>query len=165
MATYKIVGADEESNFPPRVMERLAELFADKDSVPDITELLSDVAALESAAALSYAQTRDTGWRLYGATLDNGWLNTNLRIRRIGHNVYLQGRIAGNAATADTIITLLSGFRFIQGSHTIPVVSATIILEAVTFAVRTTARVAQINLLMNWVTDDPWPTTLPGTAG
>lgn len=119
----------------------------------------------------------DTGMRDISASLLNGWKADNIRIRRVGSTVTLSVWKLDPATKTDTFAYVLpAGFGPAGGYN-----------GSLAFIVRTTGSsvgslliTAQTKYiqpepagisfgaggigLISWTTDDPWPTSLPGTA-
>lgn len=125
--------------------------------------------------------TGDTGWRNMSSLLINGWTMANgIRMRRIDDSVHLMiGGANGTAATVDQLLALPVGFRC--GTYGIvspryPMATTTNTLDAnrlwVTDIVGHTVRalgsaytgITSGHGLLQFLTADAWPATLPGTA-
>lgn len=120
----------------------------------------------------------DTGRRDLGSVLVNGW-TAGIQIRRLNGTVsVLITAPVGTAATSDTMYVLPSGFRstgLTNISTRYPLVvnnaldtSRSFASDVSTFGLRFLgAAYTGVNggvVTATWLTDDPWPTTLPGTA-
>lgn len=163
---YKIVGANEESEFPPRVMTRLGELFAGKDVETATAELITELNSAKAKITSLEGATQDSGWRNIATSLVNGWVvtdNTPVRLRRIGKLCMLHSVVNGAAATASHLITVPTGFRWAIASLVLQAPNAQVVYRS-NYQVDTAGRGTAIYLVHSWFTDDPWPTTLPGTA-
>ena len=118
---------------------------------------------------------RDTEWRLLSP--ENGWTG-EIRLRRVGPVVHFRARaLSGVAATSSNVIQLPSGFKpgpnlpaHGMGNKSSSVQSGSDPIGAVGGAnndlVRTLGTITSWtggSASIEWMTSDPWPTTLPGT--
>jgi len=129
------------------------------------------------------AADSDTGWRNLSGSLVNGWAVTNSlygpHIRRIGNQVRVISAtylgLDGTSATEDNFVELPSGFlntkRHTYGSN-VGFFSVYASVPATIYGVScpaTTGRFLRVppgNKYageLTWITDEAWPTTLPGT--
>ena len=124
----------------------------------------------------------DTGWRDVSTLLLNGWKNkaNHMTIRRINCKVILRFPFVGldgSAATRPVFITLPDGFKYRNGSNygaigTIVVgngfelgTNANLQIVSKDFnSLSTTPSSLDMTGELSWTTDDPYPSTLPGTA-
>lgn len=121
------------------------------------------------------APTPDTGWRLLSP--ENGWTG-EIRLRRVGPMVHFRARsLSGVASTSSNVIQIPSGFKpgpnlpaHGMGNKSSNAQSGSDPIGAVgggsndlvrTFG--TTASWVGGSASIEWMTNDPWPTTLPGT--
>lgn len=128
----------------------------------------------------------DTGLRAVDSLLDNTKFDVTgtartIRLRRTGNVVSLAGQVLSTAAvtSGSSLLTLPVGFRQdgmteSLGLHTTNSTLIRLLLGNGTYALTTywpvsgvaltwnAGQVAQFSLM--WTTNDPWPTTLPGTA-
>jgi hypothetical protein len=120
----------------------------------------------------------DTGWRNIKADLINGWTTSNggCYLRRTGNRVMLKyNDLNGTAATSGTFYIVPAGLRTMHGSLNIPARKTGI--EMLYATVNTTGDLsfptpynnishsAAAFSMIEWVTDETWPTSLPGIAG
>lgn len=115
------------------------------------------------------AAVQDTGWRHITAPFAG-----ELAIRRIGNIVYAVGENLRPAATGDNVLMALpSGFRPSGGKSPVGVgFEGTTLRQVQAFDYSpfnlTVKAIGAANswVLFNhtWLTDDAWPSTLPGTA-
>lgn len=126
----------------------------------------NDVASVEQ---LVYG---DTGWRDLTAGLLNGWVATNLNIRRVGSTVFLRMyNMDGTAKTSDIMYALGGGFRpstflYIPSYVGSPGGPGFLLMEStgnVRNAGGQTKYATGAYVEHVWSTLDTWPTTLPGT--
>ena len=117
----------------------------------------------------------DTGVRdMTGLTLTDGWaLSTSnyFTLRRVGNVVSLGTELTGASVTGTNITTIPAGFRpsfggwsfafAIGASSTARLCEVTVAGAMVVFDYTTSA---QHRIHSTWITNDAWPTTLPGTA-
>lgn len=116
----------------------------------------------------------DTGWRNLSAELINGWSGGtgSLYVRRYGSMVFMRIVGIGPAnATNDAFLNSISGFRHsgLQGWEAIATgLSSTQALlmreQGGTLSIVRQNPPSGIFASLSWPTDDPWPTSLPGTA-
>ena len=124
----------------------------------------------------------DTGWRDVSTLLLNGWKNkaNHMTIRRINCKVILRFPFVGldgSAATRPVFITLPDGFKYRNSSNygaigTIVVgngfelgTNANLQIVSKDFnSLSTTPSSLDMTGELSWTTDDPYPSTLPGTA-
>ena len=124
----------------------------------------------------------DTGWRDVSTLLLNGWKNkvNHMTMRRINCKVILRFPFVGldgSAATRPVFITLPDGFKYRNGSNygaigTIIVgngfelgTNANLQIVSKNFnSLSTTPSSLDMTGELSWTTDDPYPSTLPGTA-
>ena len=120
----------------------------------------------------------DTGWR--SLTPANGWTATQIMLRRDGRTVFLHAlNITGGSATSDAVTEVLPvGFRSnnFAVSVRVPVVTGTNIDTTRVAAVDITTQALRVfgaaysslttpsSITSIYETNDPWPTTLPGSA-
>lgn len=114
----------------------------------------------------------DTGWRDVSSSLINGWTGTIL-MRRVGSSVSARMQLDSTAATSTTVnVGPGSGFRPTGNNITFPMRPATgntvawgqvTGASAAILASNTTALTAS-SMEFSWLTNDTWPTSLPGTA-
>ncbi|WNN94525.1 minor tail protein [Arthrobacter phage Lewando] len=119
----------------------------------------------------------DTGWRLL--TPQNGWTASQVQLRRVGQTVHLLAlQINGSAATTDAVTEVLPiGFRANNWpiSLRVPITTGTGVITTNVAAVDISTQTLRIfggsytaltahHVITSWVTNDAWPTTLPGTA-
>lgn len=109
----------------------------------------------------------DTGWRT--VTAENSWSGT-VYLRRIGQQVVVRtAGVAGVSASADTFYTLPTGYKplatyyvpLLSGSTTTAIKVAVAVGGAMSTARPLSAGVAGE---FSWMTNESWPTSLPGTA-
>lgn len=115
---------------------------------------------------------RDTGWRDITALLENGWLATQVRIRRVGPNVYFSHLgLDGRSRTGSRFLTLPAAFvplmSLIPFAHTNGVLCALVNgtggIDPPT-AIYNAAPNTYSSGESSWgVPSAAWPTTLPGT--
>lgn len=114
----------------------------------------------------------DTGSRDVSGSLVNGWTATGARLRRIGQTViWFNVLLNSTAATSDDFYTLPAGFRQSVYASTITMGFAGAggkQLNQTTGGVlsvpsRGTSTYSSQGPAI-WVTNDPWPTALPGSA-
>lgn len=124
----------------------------------------------------------DTGWRTL--TPANGWTTASaIKVRRVGSVCYLVANsLSGSAATSDSVTAPLPvGFRVTNQPSSVrtPVslgatngldTTRTAVVDITTLTLRIwgAAYTGVVNSSVApppWVTDDTWPTTLPGVAG
>jgi len=113
----------------------------------------------------------DTGWRnLAAEALSNGWsVGVRLQLRRSGATVRINGEVSAAAATAQTLYTLPSGFRAATWEY-LPVLSDTSgTTKACELGAGGSIRIYSYAtgahyLSFSWLTTNPWPSSLPGTA-
>jgi len=115
----------------------------------------------------------DTGRRELAAALQNGWTSASVILRRIGSVVSLYTpSLNAAAASSDTFFTLPSGFRVAGTYLGVPYLSqfyAGGLLQsnystgATSVPSRGTGTHSMTAVAM-WLTDDAWPTSLPGSA-
>lgn len=135
---------------------------------------IADVNELAESLSAAYT-TSDTGWRLVSP--ENGWTG-EIRLRRVGSIVHFRTRaLNGTAATSSNVILLPSGFHpgpnmpaHGMGNKSSNAASGSDPIGAVGGAnnqlVRTFGSIASWtggSASIEWMTLDPWPTTLPGT--
>lgn len=113
----------------------------------------------------------DTGWRDVSADLENGWSGDNFYIRRIGPVVHVKGNISPTSATDATFYTPSTGFGHtdVPGEQSyFPAMETTSIRQGSVGVngIRVSAQGDASNqtFTFQYVTDDAWPTTLPGVA-
>lgn len=122
------------------------------------------------------AEVGDTGVRdLAAVSLSNGWVvdSSQYRLRRVGDSVDMRIRCSKASATADTVLTIPSGFRPAMpywnmlletnnasylGTSYIDASSGALIMNRASMA----GTIAYYNITFH--TADSWPTSLPGTA-
>ncbi|UGL63252.1 minor tail protein [Arthrobacter phage Tokki] len=119
----------------------------------------------------------DTGWRVL--TPQNGWTASQLQIRRSGQMVQLLAlQVNGAAATTDAISEVLPvGFRANNWpiSLRVPITTGTGVITSNVAAVDVSTQALRVfggnhtlltahHIITSWLTNDTWPTTLPGTA-
>lgn len=110
----------------------------------------------------------DTGWRDVSTSLESGWTGT-LRIRRVNNQVFLHGNdLDATSATNVLLYTLATGFRPAISKVPInahPAGLAPIYARAFNTIAqmdRTTSPTVARDLAGTWLTNNDWPTTLPG---
>ena len=105
----------------------------------------------------------DTGWRDIRGLLENGWKAEFLRVRRVGNTVNILGKLNGSAKTGDKIVQSPPGFAFYAGSHQLPGRLGgdrmTLLAGGAIQSISTSISAAMFE---TWITNDPWPITLPG---
>jgi hypothetical protein len=117
----------------------------------------------------------DTGWR--DLTLSNGWAG-DLYVRRVGGWVTVQGRLDPAGQTGVTVTPMTSGFRparwtaqtlgfpvMMLAAGNSPTTARLNVTDDLTVGMRIQPVVptAQFDVNGSWLTDDPWPATLPGS--
>lgn len=113
----------------------------------------------------------DTGWRDISPLLMNGWAATDIRILRDGRRVTVKARgLSGALATDKSIITVPSGFAIVAGGTETGFVPdgaekpvawrSSLTLEIPAYSTFANTRW----VTFEWITNDNWPTTPPGTA-
>ena len=117
----------------------------------------------------------DTGWRLLSP--ENGWAG-EIRLRRFGPMVHFRARsLSGVAAASSNVIQIPSGFKpgpnlpaHGMGNKSSNAQSGSDPIGAVgggnndlVRTLGTTASWTNGSASIEWMTSDPWPTTLPGT--
>lgn len=134
---------------------------AHSHAVSDVTGLDARLAALE----------RDTGWRDITGLLENGWLADQVRIRRIGPNVYFShSGLDGRSRTGNTLVTLPA--EFAPRRALIPFTHLDGVFRALVngfggveppSAIRDSAPYTYASAETMWgVPGAAWPSTLPG---
>ena len=119
----------------------------------------------------------DTGWRrIAAASLVNGWTAAvdNLLLRRAGGRCSWVNSVSlvGTANTGDVFYTVPAGFRpyvttrfLARYAGNAPVsVAQPYLTPGGEFTCPGGSVLAALYLTADWRTDEPWPTTLPGTA-
>ena len=122
----------------------------------------------------------DTGWRDIDDDLTNGWaaVGAKPKIRRLGQTVYLNVplRLDGSSATDDEFYILTSGFKpfasntvglgwLVSGLVTdSPSPAILYVGTAATGDLSCSSRDIRTTGAVEWVTNDEWPSSLPGTA-
>ncbi|MGO3084274.1 hypothetical protein [Ancrocorticia populi] len=113
----------------------------------------------------------DTGWRNVTSLLANGWTADYVHIRRVGDVVTVRAnRLGGSAATNQTFLNAIAGFRpsssgttsFLITHGSEAAVAARwdyVTLGIPTYSSYTSGRASEISV----TTRDTWPTSLPGT--
>lgn len=145
------------------------------------------------AAWIITGGTPDTGWRDVSASLANGWAYVSRPpvLRRTGRLVTLTVpfRLDGSSSTSTNAITIPSGFRRVKGvegsyfcagtlmtgtNNGMPGRTSTALIPA-GFSLDLPTGAGEHDLIipstdiaitgtLRWVTDDAWPTSLPGSA-
>ena len=119
----------------------------------------------------------DTGWRNVNSTVDANFVpeGIGVQFRRVGSRVTcdVRGKITTASGTQQLICNIPSGFRGVNygmypsGMRGTSVVSLGYPSDNIAlWMYSTTAMVAASTYIAQatWTTDEPWPTTLPGTA-
>lgn len=107
----------------------------------------------------------DTGWR--AMTLLNGWTaGSGCYFRRVGQQVFIQGRLNGSSATSNVFTTVPVGFGVQGGSYNLPgpVSVGSLIIRAGAAGAQTlesAQRTVSTDFMWSWITPEAWPTTLP----
>lgn len=107
----------------------------------------------------------DTGWR--SMTLLNGWTaGSGCYFRRVGQQVFAQGRVNGTSATSNVFATIPVGFGVQGGSFSMPgpVSAGTLTIRAGAPGVQTlesAQRTATTDFMWSWATPEAWPSLLP----
>lgn len=115
----------------------------------------------------------DTGWRDVGGLLTNGWTSASasLRVRRVGDMVeWVTRYIIGSSKTADDFIAVPVGFKiappnyefFLPAGRTSS--GTTIITYSPSHTLSSTLTGTFTGGRWSYLTNDPWPTVLPGVA-
>lgn len=116
----------------------------------------------------------DTGWRNVASLLVNGWATgaSSLYLRRLNGVTFLKSSsvgLTGASATLDAFMTLPTGFRCPNGDYglvgvcSIPGAGTLLpINRGMSDVVMCSAR-GYVSTFSSWGTDEPWPTSLPGT--
>lgn len=145
----------------------------DPPATPGQFEILS--ARIDSIAATDGMKIYDTGWRVL--PLESGWANSGASatvgpaIRRIGNVVHVRTRnLTGQDATSPTVMTLPVGFQPEAADGGLAMIGGTIYAASVNTA-------GALNIIgahgqpgvgaqgsFTYITGNPWPETLPGTA-
>ncbi len=111
----------------------------------------------------------DTGWRDVNSLLVNGWTRTGeFLVRRTGNRVSVWASfLVGTSASADAFATLPSGFRA-KATNAVPVLSSGTTVQQFVYngsgVLSSSARTSTYYADWSWLTNDPWPTSLPGSA-
>ena len=114
----------------------------------------------------------DTGWRDVSDTTLVEVTEARLFIRRIGNMVYYTAdslRLANDVPPGEGIVTIPVGFRSVRAFRVGS--GATYELNAAVYSsgggmelhTREGVQAGRRRFYLNWVTDNPWPTSLPGT--
>lgn len=119
----------------------------------------------------------DTGVRNIASLVTNGWTIENVKLRRVGGTVFFSAYNVNPAAkTAESALILPAGFHpspGYTGNMAFPVRASTmnglgwLTIHSSTKAVvpeQATPSFVGTIFSVQWHTDDPWPTSLPGTA-
>lgn len=118
----------------------------------------------------------DTGWRDLTGVLLNGWTATWCKLRRVGSTVTMVFvSLNSSVATADPAYVLPVGFRPNTGGYhqgyffTDTTIASGFVRITGGGSMELTRRPAtpysaNLQSVVQWTVDDPWPTTLPGTA-
>jgi hypothetical protein len=117
----------------------------------------------------------DTGWRLISASLINGWTSggNGLRIRRKGGTVMMVGDyIVGTSATNGQFLAIPTGMRAPLvpiantsiGTSTGAAPSVLFLYGADYIATANPTTISSGRFGITYLTDDAWPSSLPGSA-
>jgi hypothetical protein len=123
--------------------------------------------------AIGGIEMGDTGWRDITALQVNGWAFTTIQLHRNGSHCTLRGVwpiTADDGKTSDTFYTLPSGYRSsllldqpVRNPSTVagPFIRINV---AGSLQALSPSSASTVYFSITWVTTDPWPSTLPGTA-
>lgn len=115
----------------------------------------------------------DTGWRDIKSLIVNGWVTASLLIRRVGSLVQLSGYYLNSADATSTLFAVLpEGFRMRHSGETRVIAksqSTTGSLISSSSGNLVSGDLSGVygqngHFSIEWLTDNPWPTTLPGNA-
>lgn len=117
----------------------------------------------------------DTEWREVKSLLTNGYTATFVKLRRVNNQVRIAFEaLSGSAATSDSVLLPPLGFRQNGLIYTRPylttatnpatVFRATVGNNSILSLMGGTGLASAVYGDITWLTSEPWPTALPGTA-
>lgn len=171
----------------PTVSAPVGTRYTDTSATNGAIEWIKAMGSGTTGWQVSYG---DTGWRNIAGLMDSGWSaiggSEYLRLRRVGAEVFLAGRIArvaagGNISGLNILLAPVpSGF--ITSTPYIPMGPASTNNSGIVGSIGAYANYDSvhvgyfqnptlqytagqtISVSAGWTTANPWPTTLPGTA-
>ena len=127
----------------------------------------------EERGRINYA-ANDTGWRIITSLLVNGWTVAHaqaLRLRRIGSRVTLRATNLKGGSSSVFLPAMPAGFAPVGYTGFVARPSTTVPTPLPYLSIGPDARSTvgsetheTATMEVSWLTDDAWPTELPGTA-